>query len=127
MHFFSYAVAKDLRRHRRDFWKPLLWGAIPLIVGGLLVLATKKLGAVDKDAFEAILDTTDSRGRTPWLIYPLMPFLRFNVWFITLLSKLAKLFKEQPWYLKLVLIYVMGAVALLVMSLNGALESLQAD
>ncbi len=39
MHFFPSAVVKDLRRHRRDFWKPLLWGAIPLIVGGLLTLA----------------------------------------------------------------------------------------
>ena len=105
----------------------LLFSVGPLIVGGLLVLATKTLVAVDISAFEAILDTTDSRGRTPWLIYPLKPFLCFDLWFLALLSKLAKLFKVQPWYLKLVIIYVMGSVALLVMSLSGALDSLKAD
>ncbi len=102
----------------------LVYSIGPLIVGGLFVLATNTLGAVEMRAYEAILDTTDSRGKTPWLIYPLKPFLWFDLWFLALLRKPARLFKEQPWYWKLVIIYVMGAAVLLVMSVMGALDSL---
>lgn len=60
MHFFVSAVVKDLRRHRRDFWKPLLWGAIPLVVGGLLTLAMGGDEGVQPQVQLLIADEDDS-------------------------------------------------------------------
>ncbi len=60
MRFFTSAVIKDLHRHRRDFWKPVLWGAIPLVVGELLILAMGGSDGVKPRVELLISDEDDS-------------------------------------------------------------------
>ena len=102
----------------------LVYSIGPLIVGGLLAHATYKLDKFDISAFAAMFDATDDSA---WLIYPLRPLLWINVRLLMIASKLAKLIKKQPWYLQLVIFYVMGVVAFIPIWLNEPLESPQAD
>ena len=102
----------------------LVYSIGPFVLGGMLAFVVNSLANADMSAYEKLYDSTDSSGKTPWLIYPLKPIFWFNVWSQKSAKRMADLFKKQTWYVKLVLVYAMGFLPFLVMWMNERLNSL---